>query len=258
MAIVELYSIDRPSWSLCRRTCKACKACKVSKCFLLTGLAVLYSREKAFNFGAKKRGIAVTKGVILISLLKSTTLLAPHSTTTSTSDAARPPSHTVDTRDYFSQAAGSIIITCPKSRLWFQTAHLCWSRGNNPHLGTDLSNFVMSLLRSEALDTSWQLKTWPWWPFPLTFFLTFYQHFQGWLNQTHPVQYSGAVTFAMFPTWENHAFFLHLFFRLKLKFSCMMELSKFPLDEQVCTMEIASCKYEQKSITHKPLFTFFF
>ena len=33
------------------------------------------------------------------------------------------------------------------------------------------------------------------------------------------------------------------FFRsLKLKFSCMMELSNFPLDEQVCTMEIASCK----------------
>ena len=25
----------------------------------------------------------------------------------------------------------------------------------------------------------------------------------------------------------------------------MMELSKFPLDEQVCTMEIASCEYYQ-------------
>ena len=37
---------------------------------------------------------------------------------------------------------------------------------------------------------------------------------------------------------------LHSLFlcRLKLKFSCMMELSKFPLDEQVCTMEIASCE----------------
>ena len=34
-----------------------------------------------------------------------------------------------------------------------------------------------------------------------------------------------------------------VFFRLKLKFSCMMELSHFPLDEQVCTMEIASCEY---------------
>ena len=32
-------------------------------------------------------------------------------------------------------------------------------------------------------------------------------------------------------------------YRLKLKFSCMMELSNFPLDTQVCTMEIASCKY---------------
>ena len=32
------------------------------------------------------------------------------------------------------------------------------------------------------------------------------------------------------------------FCSLKLKFSCMMELSNFPLDEQVCTMEIASCK----------------
>ena len=31
--------------------------------------------------------------------------------------------------------------------------------------------------------------------------------------------------------------------RLKLKFSCMMELSNFPLDEQVCTMEIASCEF---------------
>ena len=33
-----------------------------------------------------------------------------------------------------------------------------------------------------------------------------------------------------------------IFCSLKLKFSCMMELSNFPLDEQVCTMEIASCK----------------
>ena len=31
-------------------------------------------------------------------------------------------------------------------------------------------------------------------------------------------------------------------FRLKMKFSCMMELNKYPLDVQVCTMEIASCK----------------
>lgn len=33
-----------------------------------------------------------------------------------------------------------------------------------------------------------------------------------------------------------------LFFRLKLTFSCMMDLSKFPLDNQICTMEVASCK----------------
>ena len=30
--------------------------------------------------------------------------------------------------------------------------------------------------------------------------------------------------------------------RLKLIFACMMEVSKFPLDYQVCTMEIGSCK----------------
>merc|ERR1719195_1058117 len=28
--------------------------------------------------------------------------------------------------------------------------------------------------------------------------------------------------------------------RLKMKFSCMMELNKYPLDVQVCTMEVAS------------------
>ena len=33
-----------------------------------------------------------------------------------------------------------------------------------------------------------------------------------------------------------------LFCRLKMKFSCMMELNKYPLDVQVCTMEVASCK----------------
>ncbi len=27
-----------------------------------------------------------------------------------------------------------------------------------------------------------------------------------------------------------------------MKFSCMMELFKYPLDVQICTMEIASCK----------------
>ena len=27
-----------------------------------------------------------------------------------------------------------------------------------------------------------------------------------------------------------------------MKFSCMMELNKYPLDVQVCTMEVASCK----------------
>lgn len=31
--------------------------------------------------------------------------------------------------------------------------------------------------------------------------------------------------------------------RLKLTFSCMMDLSKFPLDSQVCTMEVASCEF---------------
>ena len=32
-------------------------------------------------------------------------------------------------------------------------------------------------------------------------------------------------------------------FRLRLKFSCMMELSRYPLDSQICGMQIASCKY---------------
>lgn len=37
-------------------------------------------------------------------------------------------------------------------------------------------------------------------------------------------------------------------FRLKLTFSCMMELNKYPLDDQICTMEIASCKSTELSI----------
>ena len=32
-------------------------------------------------------------------------------------------------------------------------------------------------------------------------------------------------------------------FRLRLKFSCMMELSRYPLDRQICDMQIASCKF---------------
>ena len=31
--------------------------------------------------------------------------------------------------------------------------------------------------------------------------------------------------------------------RLKLKFSCMMELSNYPHDRQVCGMQISSCEY---------------
>ena len=34
-----------------------------------------------------------------------------------------------------------------------------------------------------------------------------------------------------------------VFFRLRLKFSCMMELSRYPLDRQICDMQIASCKW---------------
>ena len=30
--------------------------------------------------------------------------------------------------------------------------------------------------------------------------------------------------------------------RLRLKFSCMMELSDYPLDRQICGMQISSCK----------------
>ncbi|XP_076068275.1 glycine receptor subunit beta-type 4-like [Oratosquilla oratoria] len=37
--------------------------------------------------------------------------------------------------------------------------------------------------------------------------------------------------------------------RLKLVFSCMMELSKFPLDSQVCTMEVASFSKTMKELS---------
>ena len=33
-----------------------------------------------------------------------------------------------------------------------------------------------------------------------------------------------------------------MFSRLRVTFSCMMDLSKFPLDRQKCTMEVASCE----------------
>ena len=44
----------------------------------------------------------------------------------------------------------------------------------------------------------------------------------------------------MLHSWHN----LLCTFRLRLKFSCMMELSRYPLDRQICDMQIASCKYE--------------
>ena len=37
-----------------------------------------------------------------------------------------------------------------------------------------------------------------------------------------------------------------------MKFSCMMELNKYPLDVQVCTMEVASCEF---NFIQKLLFT---
>ena len=60
------------------------------------------------------------------------------------------------------------------------------------------------------------------------------------------------------PFWRKHDGFLTIFsnwnakvllispasnYRLRLKFSCMMELSRYPLDTQVCAMQISSCKY---------------
>ena len=44
---------------------------------------------------------------------------------------------------------------------------------------------------------------------------------------------------------KNHKLFSY-FFRLRLKFSCMMELSRYPLDRQICDMQIASCKFQLK------------
>lgn len=42
---------------------------------------------------------------------------------------------------------------------------------------------------------------------------------------------------------EKHHYSLIIFFhRLKVTFSCMMDLSKFPLDRQTCTMELAACE----------------
>lgn len=50
-----------------------------------------------------------------------------------------------------------------------------------------------------------------------------------------------SLTEELFSYLSYHAiYFSH--YRLKMKFSCMMELNKYPLDVQVCTMEVASCK----------------
>lgn len=56
------------------------------------------------------------------------------------------------------------------------------------------------------------------------------------------------ISFTVFSSCHTHFDLRHwllfsmISFRLKLTFSCMMDLSKFPLDSQVCTMEVASCK----------------
>ena len=53
--------------------------------------------------------------------------------------------------------------------------------------------------------------------------------------------------------------FYYLCFRLRLKFSCMMELSRYPLDTQVCAMQISSCEYLCQQISshtcHLPVTT---
>jgi len=42
--------------------------------------------------------------------------------------------------------------------------------------------------------------------------------------------------------FDGNFFLFSLFRRLRVTFSCMMDLTKFPLDRQKCTMEVASCK----------------
>ena len=55
---------------------------------------------------------------------------------------------------------------------------------------------------------------------------------------------------SFFSIWNLFYIWPFLFFRLRLKFSCMMELSRYPLDTQVCTMQISSCKYDLKILNY--------
>ena len=52
---------------------------------------------------------------------------------------------------------------------------------------------------------------------------------------------SSVIQYLLAPLFSTYSMKSHCF-RLKLTFSCMMELNKYPLDDQTCTMEIASCK----------------
>ena len=55
---------------------------------------------------------------------------------------------------------------------------------------------------------------------------------------------------AWYLSWKKIYSVFKFFFRLRLKFSCMMELSDYPLDRQVCGMQISSCKQQHFHQNH--------
>lgn len=49
----------------------------------------------------------------------------------------------------------------------------------------------------------------------------------------------------------NEIFSEFIFFRLKLRFSCMLDFTSYPLDRQECYIELATCKLPCFTIINK-------